>query len=159
VTAPSWSGRARGPFLAVVAVGLVALGVALLVAAEGEARGAAVVVLVVAVIVGMFVELHTEVTADAVTIRSGPLGWPRQRIALEDIDGVDVTDLSPLRWGGWGYRGSLRFGGRAAWVARKGPALELALTGGRRLLVTVDHAEDGAAVLRELLGRATPPSG
>src|SRR5699024_2484071 len=48
----------------------------------------------------------------------GPFGWPRPRIAPENIASAHASDINPLEWGGWGYRVSRN--GVAA-VIRRGP--------------------------------------
>jgi hypothetical protein len=84
------------------------------------------------------------------------IGWPGVSFALDEIASVRAIDLKPLQWGGWGYRGSLRFFGRAAWVLRAGEALEVRLTDGRVFAVTVDGAAEAAAVATGLLAPARP---
>ncbi len=86
-----------------------------------------------------------------------PTAWPGVRIPLDRIASARAIDLRPMRWGGWGYRGSLRFLGRAAWVLRAGPALELTLVDGRVFAVTIDGAGEAAAVVNELLSGAGGP--
>lgn len=85
-----------------------------------------------------------------------PTGWPGVRIPLRRIATARAIDLAPAPWGGWGYRGSLAVLGRAAWVLRAGPALELTLEDGRVFAVTVDGAPEAAAAVTELLSRAAP---
>jgi hypothetical protein len=88
------------------------------------------------------------VTVGAAGVRAtAALGWPGVTIPLAEITAGRAIDLRPRTWGGWGYRGSLRLAGRAAWVLRRGEALELTLTGDRRFAVTVDDAATAAEVL------------
>ncbi len=75
-------------------------------------------------------------------------GIVRQIMPVSTIDRVDVVDVSPWRWGGIGYRGSLRLLGRAALVTRAGPGLRVTLTSGRRFSVTVDEPGAFADALR-----------
>lgn len=72
-------------------------------------------------------------------------------IPLDQIEVVEVIDVNPWRWSGWGYRGSLKVFRRAAFVARRGPGIKVTLKDGRVFVVTVDDAEEGARVLRGLL--------
>ena len=80
-------------------------------------------------------------------------GWPRVHFPLEDIEAVTALDVRPSRWGGWGYRGSVRLVRRAAWVLHRGPGIRLELTRSREFVVAVDDAEAGAAALDGLLTR------
>lgn len=94
------------------------------------------------------------VTVDGtgLTARS-PLGWPRYRIPLDEVVGVTVTQVRPVRdFGGWGYR--VRVGGGVGYVVRAGEGIEVERTNGRGFVVTVDDAATGAALLTTLADRA-----
>lgn len=101
-----------------------------------------------------FASLRVRADRRGVELRYGPLGWPRSRIALEEIRSAGSFDLAPMRWGGWGYRGSRRIFRRAAVVLRAGPALRLDLADGSLLVVTVDDPASGAGLLNDLVARA-----
>ena len=73
-------------------------------------------------------------------IRYG-FGLVKQRFAADEIEGAAAKNLSILEMGGWGYRGSLKVLRYAALATRRGEALELALSRGRRFVVTVDDPE------------------
>ncbi|TQL47773.1 uncharacterized protein DUF1648 [Homoserinimonas aerilata] len=111
---------------------------------------------VIALIVVLFLAAVTamwRVTADrrGLTVRS-VLGWPRQRIRLEDMTDVSVTTVDPMaEFGGWGWR----WGGdrRSGVVLRHGSAIEVTRASGRRFVITVDDAETGASVLAALRAR------
>jgi hypothetical protein len=75
----------------------------------------------------------------------------RVNIPLERMVAVEAIDVEPTAWGGWGYRGSLRLFGRAAWVLRRGEGIRVDLEDGKTFAVTVDHADEGAAVLNRWL--------
>jgi hypothetical protein len=96
--------------------------------------------------------------AHGLRVRPGVLRWPAVHLPLARIVRADAIDLRPLRWGGWGYRGSLRFLRRAAWVVRRGPGLRVELTNGDVFAVTVDHPDQAAAVLNGLRSRLDPAS-
>jgi hypothetical protein len=81
----------------------------------------------------------------------GPFGWPRPHIALENIAAVHSEDISPMEWGGWGYRISGR--GVAA-IIRRGPGMVVDRVHGATYAVTVDGADEAAQVLDALLARA-----
>lgn len=87
-------------------------------------------------------------------VRYGLLGWPVQRIALQQIAAAHAIDLDPLEWGGWGYRWAPNQNGTAA-VTRRGPAIVIERIDGRRFAVTVDDALTGAGTLNDL--RPTRP--
>lgn len=86
-------------------------------------------------------------------VRYGFLPWPRTHIDIQDIEQATVIDVRPMQWGGWGYRGSLRLMNQAAIVLRAGPGIRLDLRDGRVFVVTVDHAEIGAALLNTEIDR------
>ena len=92
------------------------------------------------------------VTVDETHLRTA-FAWPgfiRVRIPLAEIERLEyVPDLRPVRYGGWGYRGSLRLLKKAAVVLRRGPGVIFALTGERRYIVTVDDAESLAHTVRD----------
>jgi hypothetical protein len=78
---------------------------------------------------------------------------PRLVVPLDEVEHAEVVDVHPLReFGGWGLRVGL--GGRVGLVVRQGEALLVERTGGRELVVTVDDAATGAALLNTLAARA-----
>lgn len=78
----------------------------------------------------------------------GPGGFVRQVFGPEEIVSVSAHDVSFVQSGGWGYRGSLVVLRRATLATRRGVALQLHLTGGRRFTVTVDDPEAFVAALQ-----------
>ena len=149
----TWVGTARGRGMEAVGAGVAAAGV---VALLTDTRAVSPVLLLVGIVVRLAARVR--VTIDGSGLTADPDRWsrPRVHIPLDDIDAVTSMHVSPWRWGGWGYRGSLRAFRRAAWVVRAGPGIRLDLRDGRRFVVTVDGAPDGAAVLGAML---TPRSG
>jgi hypothetical protein len=111
----------------------------------------------VAIAVTAFGSVHVSVGVRGVRVATST-GWPRVRVPLRRIATARAVDLAPLRWGGWGYRGSLTVVGRAAWVLRYGPALELTMADGRVFAVTVDGASEAAAAVTELLRSPAEPA-
>jgi hypothetical protein len=80
------------------------------------------------------------------------LPWPRLTVPLEEVEHAEVVTVDPLRqFGGWGLRTGID--GRVGVVVRKGEGLEVAGTGGRRVVVTVDDAATAAALLNTLAAR------
>lgn len=78
---------------------------------------------------------------------------PRTRVALDEVVSAEVTSVSPARdFGGWGYR--VGMDGQVGVVVRAGEAIRVQQTGGRTLVITVDDAATGAALLNTLADRA-----
>jgi hypothetical protein len=161
----TWSGEAESrwlmgtAWLVLLVTGLVAGLVPRLVPVHGEASiafasgiGSGTLVFV---LLRMFSIVRVRVDTEKITIRVG--GWPNWTMALwvAEIGRVETIDLRPMEWGGWGYRGSLRWFRRAAVVVRGGPAILLHLKSGKRLAVTVDRADAGCEAIRRLLGAAS----
>lgn len=101
-----------------------------------------------------------EVFADrrGLTVHYGLVSWPRTRIPIERIEAAAPIDVSPAKWGGWGYRGSVTLFRRAAVVLRGGPGIHLTLTGGKVFVVTVDDPGTACAVLLRERAGATSAS-
>jgi len=146
------AGHARWPLMTAGALGLAAI-----VAAVVTALWVAAVCALVGLAVLLVGEVHVTAGVQGVQV-SSPVGWPRVTLPLDQIEAARAIVLRPTDWGGWGYRGSLRLAGRAAWVVRRGEALELRLTDSRAFAVTVDGAADAAAVVNALLARSHQPS-
>jgi hypothetical protein len=134
-----------------MAVAGLAGGAALL--AVGE-PGPAAALLLAGVATLPFISIRVVVDGDGVRVIYWRLPWPASRIPLARITGASVIDLRPLKWGGWGYRGSLRLFRKAAVVLRAGEALRLDLVGHGLFVITVDGAADGAGWLTGHLGSA-----
>ena len=104
------------------------------------------------VVLGPLLVLMLTMTAWQVQVDSrgltarGTLGWPRLHVPAAEIERADVTTVRPFRdFGGWGLRTNTA--GTVGVVVRKGEAIAVERTGGRRLVVTVDGAATGAALL------------
>ncbi|MCC2334585.1 DUF1648 domain-containing protein [Cellulomonas wangsupingiae] len=96
--------------------------------------------------------LRVSVDARGLVARS-PLGWPTAHVPLDEVVAARAIRVDPFgEFGGWGYR--IGHGGRAGFVLRKGEGIEVERTGGRVLVVTVDDAATGAALLNTLADRA-----
>ncbi|WP_407343151.1 DUF1648 domain-containing protein [Pengzhenrongella phosphoraccumulans] len=94
------------------------------------------------------------VTVDRTGLTVRPLtGRPRIHVPLAEVLEAEVVSVRPVaEFGGWGIRTGAA--GRTGVVLRSGPALQVARTGGRTFVVTVDDAETGAALLNTLAARA-----
>lgn len=72
-------------------------------------------------------------------VHYGFIGWPRTSISLHHISRIQVIDVKPKEWGGWGYRGSLTVMKQAAVVLRAGPGIRVDFRDGRIFVVTIDN--------------------
>lgn len=117
-----------------------------------EVAGIALVLLLVAV--GILVEVATGTSVRAtvgpngVTIRWGPIGWPRVRYPLAQIVHAEVIELS-WWWVSWGFWWTPR---RTCCTVRGGPALRLVLRSGRTVTVTVPDPAAALATLHHARG-------
>lgn len=148
----AWSGRATGP--AVLAAGISGALLSGGLAVGLGMPGLLLVTLAMSLLVVTSGLLTVTVDARGLVVRSA-LGWPRFRIPLEEVVAAREVEVRPLPdFGGWGYR--VGRGGRSGFVVRRGPAIEVVRTGGRALVVTVDDAATGAALLATLAERERP---
>lgn len=154
-----WTASAHNPWLALVLVLGIGHGAVMnLLLATTPAAYLNAAQLLVLIAIELFSKVRVKVDARALTIHYGHLGWVRQSVALERIESARGSRLEPMEHGGFGYRGSLRFSGRAALVVRAGPGLRLELDGGKSLAISVDDAERGARIINSLLARRSPAS-
>ncbi len=90
---------------------------------------------------------HTGLTVSPLISR------PRVHIPLDEVVQAEVSPVSPLgEFGGWGYR--VGRAGAVGIVLRAGEALRVRQTGDRIVVITVDDAATGAALLNTLADRA-----
>ena len=135
----SWPfGRLLGPLLAAGGAVLAAVRVT----PDGLIIGATLAL--TGLVVWALTSITVAVGPAGLRVRFGPLGWPGVRVPLEGITGVELEDVDPLSYGGWGYR--ILPGVRAV-VVRRGEGLRIARAGRPDLIVTVDDAATAAAVL------------
>ena len=141
----TWTCRAAWPLPAAVVVLVIG---AVLTAVTGVA--VPLVVCAVAAVAALAFR-HITVTVDESHLRTTfALPLIRVAIPLAEVERLEhVPDLRPVRYGGWGYRGSLRLLKRAAVILRRGDGVIFALTGDRRYIVTVDDAESLARTVQE----------
>lgn len=84
---------------------------------------------------------------------AGPLGgWPGLAVPLDTVTGASTSTIRPLEYGGWGIR-MRPGGGTTAVVTRSGPALRLDRTDGSAVVVSLDEADEAAAIVNALLDR------
>lgn len=114
-----------------------------------------VVTLIVSALVTLSLVLlgRWTITVDHVGLSAtSVLPRPRVIVPLDEVELAEVTDVQPLAdFGGWGYRIDLL--GRVGIVVRAGEAILVRRTGGRQVVVTVDDAATGAALLNTLADR------
>ena len=109
------------------------------------------VVVPIGVLIGLcFLSAHLWIDTDGVHARMGRIGWPNVDIPLNEIESAEVSDIRPMSWGGWGYRGNLKMFKRAAIIMRSGPGVRLQLTEGRVFVMTVDHPEQAVEALHHV---------
>ncbi|RGE20290.1 hypothetical protein [Leucobacter sp. wl10] len=85
------------------------------------------------------------------------LGWPRFRVPVSDIDRVAAGQINPLSdFGGWGWRWSP---GRFGIVMRTGEGILVTRRNGGVWAVTVDGAQEGAALLAAVADRTREGGG
>lgn len=102
------------------------------------------------IVVGLIA--HMQVTVDWRGLRIvSTLGRiPLKRIKLHEIAAVEVTELRPSEWGGWGYR---IMPGRSAVIMGAGPGLIITTTADKQFAVTVGDPETAASLLLALRDR------
>lgn len=93
--------------------------------------------------------LRVRIDQTAVTWAFG-FGLPRGSIALRDIESVEVIDINPMDFGGWGYR--LR-AGTTGLIVRGGPGIRLNRTSGRSVVISLAEPNEAAETVRQLLAR------
>jgi len=94
---------------------------------------------------------RVRVGPDGLSVRS-QIGVPRVHVPLDEIVSVRAVECNPFgEFGGFGWR--LGLDGRTGIVLRRGPAIEVERRDKRPLVVTVDGAAVGAAVLQAYLDR------
>ena len=152
-----WVGTATMPRTPLIIMGtaLVLVTVLTIVLAIGASPagwiGAAVMFLVLLALPAT-AAFRVRITPEGLTARS-LLGVPRTRIALAEIESARAVEISPFgEFGGWGWRISLD--GRSGIVMRQGPAIEIVRRGKRAFVVTIDGAEQAAALLQAYVDAA-----
>lgn len=103
-------------------------------------------------LLGSMTVFRVRVDATGLTARSA-LGWPTLHVPLDEVEEARAVTVDPFAdFGGWGYR--VGVGGRVGVVLRRGEGLEVRRTGDRVVVVTVDDAPTGAALLNTLADRS-----
>ncbi|WP_197350646.1 hypothetical protein [Streptomyces bathyalis] len=109
-----------------------------------------VVPLLVAAAVGLVNALtgssvRTAAGPNGISVRFGPLGWPRCTYGLEQVERAEVIDLHPW-YVAFGFWWTPR---RTYCTVRSGPTLQLTLRTGRTVTVTVPDARAAVMAIHE----------
>jgi hypothetical protein len=154
-----WIAKTKVPTAAVVTIillmaTLVGVVTYVIVATGGEAWALGLVVLIPLLAVVLTTSWRAQVDATGFVVRT-TIGWPFFRVPIGEIERAGTTVVSPVAdFGGWGPRwGS---GRRFGVVTRAGEAIEVVRLDGRTLLVTVDDAATGAALLEAYVTAPRP---
>lgn len=140
----------RSRFMAALAISAVVVALVTAVWFEWWAMAPA---LVVALAVSSLSSIHVRADQEGLHVKYGKLPWPQTNIGIGRIKTASAIDVRPMRWGGWGYRGSLTVFRRAAVVLRAGPGIRLDLHKRRVFVVTVDEPEQAVAILNAEIDR------
>ncbi|AIY03935.1 MULTISPECIES: hypothetical protein [Arthrobacter] len=150
----AWSRTITSKMLLWMPVALLALTAALYLPAVLDGSGASWIGLgtMLASVIVVSLLAHLQVTVDWRGLRIvSTLGRiPLKRIRLEDIVAVEVTEIRPAEWGGWGYR---VMPGRSAVVMGAGPGLVITTTAEKQFAVTVADPGTAASLLLALRDR------
>jgi len=96
------------------------------------------------------VRLYTEVRDDGVYVKFAPLHRSFRRIRFGDIEDVQATGYSPLRYGGWGIR--WRPSG-IAYTVSGASGVRLARTTGDSVFVGSDRPDELLAAIQDATAR------
>jgi hypothetical protein len=146
-----WIGTARSLWGLPLLIGLMGFGIYKMTT---QNYPGGLIALIVALVGLPFMSVRVLVDSRGVQLSFGPLGWPKKVIPLGKIRQARGIDVMPMAYGGYGYRGSMKLRGRVAIVLRGGEGLELGLEGNKRLIITVDGAEEGAGLINDLIARS-----
>lgn len=146
--------RAAVSVLLLLLLALVALAAFMLGTGVQGGWVVAVVVVIVASAMVATTAFRVRVTPEGFAARA-LIGWPRITIPLDEVESARAVDVSPFgEFGGWGWR--IGLDGRTGIVTRRGSAIEVERRGRPPFLVTIDGAEEAAALLQTFVDRARP---
>jgi hypothetical protein len=147
-----WLGWAHSPTMLYLALGSVLLPLAVLAVLGISTLPILGVFAVTAVLITCTSTFRVTVGGDGLRVRS-IAGWPRFHVPLDQVAEAEAIEVSPFReFGGWGLRGDLK--GRFGVILRTGAAIEVRRGDGSRFIVTVDGADQAAALMNSLVDRA-----
>lgn len=151
----TWVGGTTNAGLAVICVVAPPVVIAIVSALSGTAptwSSALVPLLVGALAAVGIASVRVTIDEKAVSIRMGLLGYPRRTVPLSDVTSAGTTTLTLLGNGGLGVR--LNASGDVAFKCRGGEALVLTLSTKRRVIATVDHPDQAAGLVNDLVRQA-----
>ena len=152
-----WLGTTTMPrpaLFAVIALFLALAALAAFMLGTGVEGGWVVLLSLVLTALGMSTAtaFRVRITPEGFEARS-LVGWPRTVIPIADIASARAVDISPFgEFGGWGWR--VAVDGRTGIVMRRGAAIEVSRRGRRPFIVTIDGAQEAAALLQAYAARA-----
>jgi hypothetical protein len=157
----AWTKTINTPLLYIVAGAITVLAAVIYVPlmATGNLDAVGIVGLIVMVLAALavmsFAGLRATVDRRGLRVVSLLTRTPFKRIGLDHVREVEVTDLDPGEWGGWGYR---VMSGRSAIILRAGPGLIVTTIDGTQFALTLSSPEVPAGLLRTLADSAAPPT-
>lgn len=152
-----WINQTRIPrkfLMLLIGVGIVVAGMCIFFFASGQTTAGLIyvgIVALLALIIPATSVFTVRVDATGFTVVSA-LGWPRVFVPYGNIADARAVMVDGLtEFGGYGVRAAP---GAFGVVLRNGEAIEVTRVKGRRIVVTVDDAATGAALVNELKSRA-----
>ncbi|MFD4367697.1 DUF1648 domain-containing protein [Rhodococcus sp. NPDC058521] len=139
----SWTQRVRGRWALVLATVMATAALASFLLGQWWI---ALLFALLVVVAGAFASVTVQVDQRGVSLSSWGLRW--KRVPLDTIESATVTRIVPVQWGGSGYRFTPR---GTAVVVRGGEGIVLEKKNGRPFAITVDSANDGAALINSLV--------
>jgi len=148
-TRVAWTGHAALPDVGVLLIVLVGVTPLVIVAVLGMPWLLLLAVVIVALLV---LTGSARVVVDAEGLRVSSLFLTWSRVPLARVAEARTATVSPLReFGGYGWR--IGRDGRRGFITRAGEALLVERVGEPPVVVTVDEADEAAAVLNTLVAR------
>ncbi|WP_326638063.1 DUF1648 domain-containing protein [Streptosporangium sp. NBC_01755] len=155
-----WVSSARNNLLVTLGGSVLAAGVGLTVLAllggDGTLWIPAAIMLLVGLVGVTFSSVRVQVTEEGVVLFYGPLRLPRKHIPITQVERAWSEELFPSNVGGWGIRG---LPGAVTVMLRGGECLVVGYVSGGRFAVSIDDAENGAALLNTLVARVSTGPG
>ena len=146
-----WSARVLSPPAVIALVVTVMVAVGVISVAAGLPLWLPAVFSLVLIVLGSLLGWHVVVDREGLRA-TGLLGFPVVRARPDEITGAAVDTVRALRdFGGWGVRVDSQ--GRWGLIVRSGSAIQVDRAGRSPLVITVDDAENGAALLAALAAR------
>lgn len=144
----AWIQQVYAPKLLWLSVPLIALS---LLGPSSPGPAKYMVAVLIGIVLISLAWVRVQVSNSGLRVYYGFWPMPFTQLSLNEISSASVENLDqPMRFGGWGYRGSLRLFKEATIFLRSGPALCVKLTRGRVLRITVDDPETAAGLLNDL---------